>query len=745
MRLCSLLLLAQLAVASLAAQTGFVESVFVQDSRLANLTGLGWAPDGSNRLFVITKTGAVRIVKNGAVLTAPFWQFAPIHTGSECGLIGFAFDPGFASNGFVYFFVTTASNRQQIIRLTASGDTGTAPVAIIDRLPTRGLNHDGGGIAFGYDGKLYWSIGDLGNKTGVDGDLVSFAAKVCRANPNGSVPFDNPFVDGAGRYNDYIWARGFRNPFTLAVQPVTGAIWANVAGGTAAGQTNPNTGPGFEQVFHVQRGSHGGYDNWEGNQPGGYTFPVIQYPTALRASTTRALSSAARRDGVATFTTTSSHPYRRHEAVIVTGAGSLSGTVFVQSVVSSRQFTAVQTGPNASATDGSATTLLGGTSSGAAITGGEFYSATAFPRAYRGNFFFGDFLGDKILRARFDGANRVIAVSEFLKGIDSPVDIATGPDGALYCGSFAGQIHRVRYAGAVQEIIVSPSAVNFREGTEAVVSIRLAEQPTDNIEVQVAKTAGDDDIAITGGSSLTFTPANFATPQLVTIAAAVDPDSVRDTATFIVTSAGLPPHTVHANATDNESPNLVLSHAELNLREGQTRAFSVRLAQRPAANLVVTVAHVSGDPDIRITRGSTLTFTPKNWQTRRRVSVKALTDTDSDADSAIIRVSAPGEESQEICVEASDKHNAAPLFVSTPPGALTLIAPSTFFYDAEVIGRPTPVFSLDAAPDGMTIDPASGIVEWRPTTVGTHAVTIRAANGIAPSATQTFQINIADN
>ena len=52
----------------------------------------------------------------------------------------------------------------------------------------------------------------------MNGDLTSLASKIGRATRTGAVPNDNPFIDGAGPNNDYIWARGFRNPFTLTFQ-----------------------------------------------------------------------------------------------------------------------------------------------------------------------------------------------------------------------------------------------------------------------------------------------------------------------------------------------------------------------------------------------------------------------------------------------------------------------------------------------------------------------------------------------
>jgi glucose/arabinose dehydrogenase len=157
-------------------------------------------------------------------------------------LLGICFDPDFVNNHYVYLFVTSLPGSQQVIRYTDANDVGTAKTVILSGMPTHGNNHDGGAIGIGRDGKIYCAIGDNGSSDGVNGDLLSMASKVIRLNRDGTVPNDNPFTDGAGPNNDYIWARGFRNPFTLTFQPSTGNLWVNTVGGN------------YEQIFVVNRG-----------------------------------------------------------------------------------------------------------------------------------------------------------------------------------------------------------------------------------------------------------------------------------------------------------------------------------------------------------------------------------------------------------------------------------------------------------------------------------------------------------
>jgi glucose/arabinose dehydrogenase len=506
----------------------WTESIFTSDG--SQHTGLAWAPDGSDRLFVLEKTGRVRVF-SGALTTgtgtwSTFATMSPIFTDSECGLIGMAFDPDFVRNKFVYFFVTVSASEQQIIRYDASGSMGTGRTVIMSGLPTVGANHDGGGIGFAADGKLYWSIGDLGNGTGVDANLTSLASKVGRANRDGTLPAGNPFDDGAGPNNDFIWARGFRNPFTMQIQPSTGQMWLNVVG------TN------YEQVFVVNSGDHGGYNDFENNQPAGFITPKIVYVT--NGSDLRNITSVTRSAGTSTFTTNVAHRFRQGGNLTVSGVTDTSfnqTNLYVASVPSPTTFTALQAGPNASSSGGSASTL----NQGGCLTGGVFYDASLATDPYRGNFFYGDCNSDRIMRARIDNVtNAVLSTDYWATGIDQQVDIAVGPDGALYyIGVLTSNVYRATFNVAAQGLVVSNLNLRADERGEVVTTVRLASVPPGNVQVDVARTSGDADVNVLAGSTLTFTPADWSRPQIVRIGASGDIDTTDDSATVSVSSAGL--------------------------------------------------------------------------------------------------------------------------------------------------------------------------------------------------------------
>lgn len=506
----------------------WTEATFTTDG--SQHTGLAWAPDGSDRLFVIEKTGRVRVF-SGALTTgtgtwSTFATMSPITTTSECGLIGMAFDPNFAVNHYVYFFVTVSSSEQQIIRYDASGAMGTDRTVIKTGLPTTGNNHDGGGIGFALDGKLYWSVGDNGAGIGVDNDLTLLASKVGRANRDGTLPAGNPFADGNGPNNDYIFARGMRNPFTMQIQPSTGLIWLNVVG------------DGYEQVFIVNSGDHGGYNDFENNQPAGYITPKIVYRT--NGSDTPAITSVTRAGNVATYTTSGSHRFRQGSNVSITGVSNASFNVanqYVTSVPSNTTFTVAQVAADATGTGGTAT----GLNQGGCLTGGAFYDGSAADASYRGNFFYGDCNSGRIMRARIDNAtNNVLGTDYWATGISSQVDITSGPDGALYyVGVGTSNVFRATFNASSQGIIVGNLNLRADEHGQVVTTVRLATQPAGAVQVNVARTAGDTDVNVLAGATLNFDSTNWNRTQLVRLGATGDVDLADDLATISVSSTGL--------------------------------------------------------------------------------------------------------------------------------------------------------------------------------------------------------------
>ena len=135
---------------------------------LTNPIDIQPARDGSGRLFIVQQGGLIRILRNGALVTAPFLNIAAkTRTNGECGLLGLAFPPGFRDNPHFYVNYTNPGCTESVVaryRVSANADSAdAASEEIILRQSQPFQNHNGGGLTFGPDGFLYVGFGDGGS------------------------------------------------------------------------------------------------------------------------------------------------------------------------------------------------------------------------------------------------------------------------------------------------------------------------------------------------------------------------------------------------------------------------------------------------------------------------------------------------------------------------------------------------------------------------------------------------------
>ncbi len=200
------------------------------------------APDG--RIFVAEKLGDVRLIQNGQLQEENVLELDVVSSG-EHGLVGIVLDPNFQENGYLYAFYTTddVTLHNRVSRFTIENNVVTPGSELImidmDELNESQL-HNGGGLAFGDDGKLYIGVGENGDRD-VPRSFDSLLGKVLRLNPDGTIPTDNPYYDTLAGDFRAIYARGLRNPFTLAADAGNDRIFVNDVGGSNFEEVNELT------------------------------------------------------------------------------------------------------------------------------------------------------------------------------------------------------------------------------------------------------------------------------------------------------------------------------------------------------------------------------------------------------------------------------------------------------------------------------------------------------------------------
>ena len=244
-------------------------------------------PGDTTRLFVVEKTGRVRILRGGALLPRPFLDLSGrVSRGSEQGLLDLEFHPSYASNRRFFVHYTDVSGDTRVVELQASDDPDSAAAAerVILSVDQPYSNHNGGELAFGPDGKLYIGLGDGGSGGDPQGNgqnLGALLGKILRIDVDAGTPYgipaDNPFVSRAGARGE-IWSYGLRNPWRFSFDAETGAMWI--------GDVGQNAWEEIDVEPAGQGGRNYGWNRMEGSScypPGsscnqtGLSLPVAEY------------------------------------------------------------------------------------------------------------------------------------------------------------------------------------------------------------------------------------------------------------------------------------------------------------------------------------------------------------------------------------------------------------------------------------------------------------------------------------
>jgi glucose/arabinose dehydrogenase len=258
---------------------------------------LTYAPGDPTRLFVVEQRGTIQVFTNDAA-TATKTIFLDlrgvVEAGGEKGLLGLAFDPGYAANGFFYVYYSApgggGDHRSIVARYEVSGDPDVADAGsetILLEFDQPFGNHNGGCLGFGPDGNLYIASGDGGSGGDPQNNgqsLTTVLGKILRITGTGAIPADNPFVGQGGGVREEIWAYGLRNPWRFSFDRANGDLWC--------GDVGQNQ---IEEIDLIVEGGNYGWRLFEGNStysnPGNVNIntterPVTTYTHMLGASVT---------------------------------------------------------------------------------------------------------------------------------------------------------------------------------------------------------------------------------------------------------------------------------------------------------------------------------------------------------------------------------------------------------------------------------------------------------------------------
>ncbi|MFC8102077.1 PQQ-dependent sugar dehydrogenase [Streptomyces sp. NPDC057363] len=388
-----------------------------------------------------------------------------VYSHDEEGLQGVAADPGFSTNRFVYLYYApqlgtpagdapadgSASdfapfdgvNRLSrfVLRTDGTLDPGSER-KILDVPASRGLCcHVGGDIDFDAAGNLYLSTGDDTNPFASDGytpiderasrnpaydaqrssgNTNDLRGKILRVkvNADGSygIPSGNLFAPGTAKTRPEIYAMGFRNPFRMSVDKATGTVYVGDYG-PDAGTAGASRGPAGQVEFNrITKAGNFGWPYCTGDNDA-----YVDHDFAT-GGTGAAFDCAAPRNTSPRNTGLTELPPAQPAWIPYDG--------------------------------GSVPEFGGGSES---PMGGPVYrydanstSDVKFPEAYDGDFFAGEFGRRWIKRIETGGDGTVQSINAFPWSGTQVMDMAFGPDGALYVldygtGYFNGDANSALY------------------------------------------------------------------------------------------------------------------------------------------------------------------------------------------------------------------------------------------------------------------------------------------------------------
>ncbi|MFC9606102.1 PQQ-dependent sugar dehydrogenase [Streptomyces niveus] len=499
-----------------------------------------------------------------------------VYTHDEEGLQGVAADPDFQNNRYLYLYYSPKLNTPggdapvtgsaadfepwkghlNLSRFTlkADGTLDTTSEKVVLEVPNdRGqCCHVGGDIDFDAQGNLYLTTGDDTNPfesagySPIDeradrnpqfdaqrssGNTNDLRGKVLRIKPTAvggyTVPSGNLFAPGTAQTRPEIYAMGFRNPFRMSVDKVTGIVYLGDYG-PDSGSTSADRGPSGQVEFNrITEAGNFGWPYCTGSNTATETYGEWAFPNG---------PSAGKYDCAGGATNNSRHN---------TG----------QSKLPPAESAWIRYSGDA----GSPPEFGSGSES---PMGGPVYnydagldSAVKFPESLDGRFFAGEY-GRKWIKAievKADGSPGVI--ENFPWTGTQVMDQAFGPDGALYVldygtGSNNQALYRVEYLAGSNRSPVAKAAADKTSGPTPLAVSFSSEGSADpeGGALSYAWDFGDGTKSTDANPSHTYTEAGTYQPTLTV----TDPEGLTGSASLVVTAGNTAPTVTLTAPTDGE-------------------------------------------------------------------------------------------------------------------------------------------------------------------------------------------------
>ena len=284
--------------------------------------------------------------------------------------------------------------------------------------------------------------------------------------------------------------------------------------------------------------------------------------------------------------------------------------------------------------------------------------------------------------------------------LDADEDHATllhTASGADYAGMTAKVEVTVKDDDAPGTLVFSSETLSVIEGSRNTYTVQLSRAPTAAVTADIIGFANTD--LTLDKTSLTFTPTTWNQSQTVTVTAGPDDDATNDTATLIHTTSGANYDGISGNVAvtieDADTPALEVSVSNLTIDEGNSSNYTVRLATKPATEVLVGITGFA-NTDLMLDKTS-LTFTAMNWNQDQTITVSANQDLDGTDDTATLAHTASGAdyggETGSVAVTVND---------DDVPGVLTFSSTGVSVpegdrntYTVQLSGAPTAAVTVD--------------------------------------------------